>query len=255
MEVISLDIGGKFAHFRKYYANNTALSYTIPPRTTIMGMMASILGRERNSYYEELASENIRVGIRVMSSLKKSFHRLNFLSIKSIDDFTGKGGRIQTPFEVITGYNLPTDWVVYRIYLSPSETGQAVFDELKDVLLNHRQKFNLSLGTANFSATILKVHSYKNVESLESKDFITIDSAVVSNTVIKLNFEKDANGASNFLEEELLPADFVSNHNREVRKMVTALYSTKNIPFEVKLNVPHYLLTTDLETQNIVFLE
>jgi len=35
MEILSFDIVGKFAHFKKYYANNTALSFSIPPRTTI----------------------------------------------------------------------------------------------------------------------------------------------------------------------------------------------------------------------------
>jgi CRISPR-associated protein Cas5h len=58
MEIISFDVGGKMAHFRKYYANNTALSYTVPPRTTLMGLLAAILGRGRDTYYKEMASDN-----------------------------------------------------------------------------------------------------------------------------------------------------------------------------------------------------
>lgn len=255
MEIISLDVGGKFAHFRKYYANNTALSYSLPPRTTVMGMIAAILGRERDSYYEELASENIKIGIRILSPIKKSFHRLNLLSIKSADDFSGKGGRIQTPFEVVTGYNLNTDWVVYRIYLAYNESGQNTYETIKKALANRKQHFNLSFGTANFMASILNYQLHENIQERTSTDWILIHSAVISETISKLNFEKDRNGANNFLEEELMPSDFVANNNREVRKMNRALYSTRNLPFEVKLSVSYFSIKSENEIQNIVFLE
>jgi CRISPR-associated protein Cas5h len=88
MEILQFDISGKFAHFRKYYANNTALSYSIPPRTTIMGVLAAILGKPRDSYYEEFSSKNIRIGISLKVPVKKNFHRLNFLSIKSLGDMS-----------------------------------------------------------------------------------------------------------------------------------------------------------------------
>jgi len=255
MEIISLDIGGKMAHFRKYYANNTALSYTIPPRTTVMGMLAAILGRERDDYYEELASEKLRVGIRVMTPLKKSFHRLNFLSIKNSDDFSGKGGSIQTPFEIVTGFNLVTDWVTYRLFLSCTAEGNSIFDEIKSVLWERKQVYNLTMGTANFTASVLNTSIFKEVLPIESRDWISINSAVVSDTVTQLNFEKDVTGTTNFLEEELFPADFISNQNREVRKMVRSIYSTRNLPFEVKLKIPFYALSNEIEVQNIVFLE
>ncbi|MCX6166236.1 MAG: CRISPR-associated protein Cas5, partial [Ignavibacteriae bacterium] len=111
MEILCFKIHGKLAHFRKYYANNTAFSFSIPPRTSLMGIVAAAMGLQKNSYYEDLASEKIHFGIRVLSPLKKSFHRLNLLSIKSIgdmakkwsSDFRGEEGRIQTPFEVVSG--------------------------------------------------------------------------------------------------------------------------------------------------------
>lgn len=30
MDILAFDISGKFAHFRKFFANNTALTYSIP---------------------------------------------------------------------------------------------------------------------------------------------------------------------------------------------------------------------------------
>ena len=88
MEVLSFDIEGKFAHFRKYYANNTAFTFSLPPRTTIMGIIAGAMGLEKDSYYEDFGSDNLKIGINILSLIKKSFHRLNFLMIKGDSDFT-----------------------------------------------------------------------------------------------------------------------------------------------------------------------
>ena len=39
-------------------------------------------------------------------------------------DFRGEGGRIQTPFEVVSGWDLTKDEVVYQVFISPTEQGE-----------------------------------------------------------------------------------------------------------------------------------
>ncbi|MFW6351989.1 MAG: CRISPR-associated protein Cas5 [Bacteroidota bacterium] len=131
MEILCFKISGKLAHFRKYYANNTAFSFSIPPRTTLMGIVAAVMGWDRDSYYEALSSENIHFGVRVLTPLKKSFHRLNLLSIKKpgdmlkkwSSDFRGEGGRIQTPFEIVSGPDLVKNEVEYQVFLGVNRGG------------------------------------------------------------------------------------------------------------------------------------
>jgi len=264
MEIISFDVCGMLAHFRKYYANNTAFSYSIPPRTTAMGMLAAILGYERDTYYEQLASSHIRIGLRVMRPLKKTFHRLNFLSIKSrgdalegTGDFTGAGGRIQTPFEVVSGQHMGKDLVVYRIFLAPGADDNGEFARLKTALQDRQQRFNLTLGTANFSAWIEKVNLLENIESQQPTGWVKMHSAVPSGKIIRLDFQKDdLDNSYNFLEEEMIPADFVANGNRELSKLVRVLFSTQGKPFTVELNTPFFTLPdVDGNLQNILFLE
>jgi CRISPR-associated protein Cas5h len=264
MEIISFDVCGKLAHFRKYYANNTAFTYSIPPRTTAMGLLAVVLGYERDAYYERLASSHIRIGLRVMRPLKKTFHRLNFLSIKSLGnalegtgDFTGAGGRIQTPFEVVSGQHLGRDLVVYRIFLAPGADDNGEFARLKTALQDRQQRFNLALGTANFSAWIQNMHLFKNIESQKSLGWVKIHSAVPSDKIIRLDFQKDdLDEGYNFLEEEMMPADFVANGNRELSKLLRVLFSTQGKPFPVELNTPFFVVPDeDGNLQNILFLE
>jgi CRISPR-associated protein Cas5h len=255
MEIISIDVCGKFAHFRKFYANNTAMSYFIPPRTTIMGMLAALLGREKDSYYKSMASDKIRIGIRVLCPLKKTFHRLNFLKILGPSDFRGKQGRVQTPFEIVSGLQMGKDDVKYRIYVSFYEAGRDIFEELK-LKLEHRDfKYNLTFGTANFSASVEKFHVYTDEEFELSEDAVgysKIHSAICTHKVKKIGFEENR---KLLVEEELIPSDFVDNNNRELSKMHRVIYSINDEPVPVLLEGEYYQLLNPGIPENITFIE
>lgn len=265
MEILCFKISGKMAHFRKYYANNTAFSFSIPPRTTLMGIVASAMGLSKDSYYEEFASEKINFGIRVIQPLKKSFHRLNFLSVKSIGDMAknwssdlrGENGRIQTPFEIITGWDIGRNEVSYQVFITSTELGNENFEKIKNHFLHKEPVYKVSLGIANFGASISEIQLLRdnNIRKKESEDFILINSAVPVKIIEELKFEKDEYENYNFVEEDMLPGDFIGNGNREVRKMNKLLFSITNYPIRVKLNAHFYEIETKTEKLNIQFMD
>lgn len=265
MEILSFKISGKMGHFRKYYANNTAFSYSIPPRTTLMGIVAAAMGLPKDSYYEDFASEKINFGIRVLSPLKKSFHRLNFLSVKSIGDLTrnlssdlrGEDGRIQTPFEIVSGWDIVRNDVVYQVFMSANDMGIESFEKIKNHFLNKEPVYNMSLGSANFIATISEINLFKgsDIQELKNEGFVMIHSAIPVSVVEELNFDKEAYENYSFVEEDMLPGDFVANHNREVRKMNKLLFSITPIPLRVKLKSSFYQINTETEDLNIQFMD
>lgn len=267
MEILSFKISGKMAHFRKYYANNTAFSFSIPPRTTLMGIVAASMGLPKNSYYEDLASENIQFGIRVLSPLKKSFHRLNFLRIGSNqDDFRGVSSRqsgkaqtgpVQTPFEVITGWNIAQSDVSYQVFIKASSTGKKQFEKIKNHFLNKEPVYNVTLGIANFTARIsdIVLFNESDISIANMKDFVLIHSALPVHIVEELKFDRDEYESYNFVEEDMLPGDFVANRNREVRKMNKLLFSITPNPLRVKLVDSFYKIESDSENVNIQFMD
>lgn len=252
MEVIILDIGGKFAHFRKYYANNTAFSYSLPPRTTVMGMLAGLLGLPKDSYYEAMASENLRIGMAIQSNIKKSFHRLNFLKIANANDLRGKSGRVQTPFEVVSGQDFAHDLVQYRLFVSYRAEGKALFEQLKEALTLGNFKYNLSLGTANFSGTLERVLLVE-AKTMVSEETIAMHSAVVSDGVTLGNFAYF--GESFNIGEETMPLDFVANNNREVAAMRQVLYNQQKKPLWVKTKRPFFQAIIAEQSINFQFIE
>jgi CRISPR-associated protein Cas5h len=265
MEILCFKIRGKFAHFRKYYANNTAFSFTIPPRTSLMGIVAASMGWPKDSYYNKLSSNNIFFGVRVLQPLKKSFHRLNFLSIKSTgdlaknfsSDFRGDGGRIQTPFETVSGLNLAKDEVAYQVFLGYSEKGMPIFDQIKNHFLHEQPVFNITMGTANFQASLygIEIIESNDVEQKNSDDYVHLHSAVPVAQVESLEFDKDAYEQYNFVEEDMLPGEFVSDGNREVKSMNRLLFSTTKLPLRVKINTGFWEVKTSTETLNIQFMD
>tara|TARA_R110002020_G_scaffold145179_3_gene318492 strand:- start:1377 stop:2177 length:801 start_codon:yes stop_codon:yes gene_type:complete len=265
MEILSFKISGKMAHFRKYYANNTAFSFSIPPRTTLMGIVAAAMGWAKDSYYEDLASENIQFAICVLKPLKKSFHRLNFLSIKRsgdmaknwTSDFRGEGGRIQTPFEVVTAWDLAKGDVAYQVFIKAKDKGKAVYDSIKIHLLEKEPVFNITLGTANFTARLadIEIFTESNVITMDSEDYVLMNSAVPVDMIEDLKFDKEEYENYNFVEEDMLPGDFIANKNREVRKMNRLLFSITPNPLRVKLNKFYYVLKSKTSELNIQFMD
>ncbi|WP_286833611.1 MULTISPECIES: CRISPR-associated protein Cas5 [unclassified Proteiniphilum] len=235
MEVISFDISGKIAHFRKYYTNNTALSFSIPPRTTVMGMLAAICGLPKDSYYELFSSRNIDIGIALHTRTKKTIHRLNLLSIKGPNDFRGGKGRIQTPFEIVTGEDIKKSAITYRIFLRPLKIPDKDYMRLKDLLQTKGNNFALTLGAASFNASLSNYQEYEAVERNALPYFEYFDSAINSEDVEEIELLSDGIGRFSIVEEELMPADFVANYNRELRKMNRMLFSVSASQLKARL--------------------
>lgn len=265
MEILCFKVKGKLAHFRKYYANNTAFSFSIPPRTTLMGMTAAVMGWPKDSYYERLSSDHIRFGVRVLSPLKKSFHRLNFLSIKSTgdiaksldSDFRGKRGRIQTPFEVVSAPDIAKGEVQYQVFLSATDSGEDIFREIKEQFLNKQQVYNISLGPANFQATTFdeELVQMESIQRIDPDDFVLMNSAIPSKLVEELQFNKDDYKQYNFVEEDMLPGDFAGKNNREVKTMNRLLFSITSLPLRVRINSYYWRINTRHEDLNIQFMD
>lgn len=145
MKVISFHLKGKMAHFRKFYSNSSALSYYIPPRTTICGIVAGLLGRNRDGYYEEFSLDKFNIAITPCEPMKKTMQKLNYLMIKSQNDLNGsQKHHSQTPMELIIPQNIRTKNIDYKIWIRHEE--DLVMDELEDIFMNKDDIYYRSLG-------------------------------------------------------------------------------------------------------------
>jgi CRISPR-associated protein Cas5h len=172
-------------------------------------------------------------------------------------DFRGEGGRIQTPFEVITAWDLSKGDVVYQVFLKAEDKGKMIYESIKTHFLEKEPIYNITLGTANFTASFSDIQIFKKnqIEIINANDYVQIHSAVPVDHVEDLKFDKKEFGNYNFVEEDMLPGDFMANGNREVRKMNRLLFSITPNPLRVKLKGSFYVLKSDTGELNIQFMD
>jgi len=140
--LLIFDLVGPMAHFRKFYTNSSSLSYPFPPRTAVMGMIAALLGRERDTYYEELGLENARIGIALKTPFRSVIQTVNYLATDD-QDWHGVKGRIQIPLELILP-RPPERFLRYRIFFTSRNS--SLVEGLYECLSQGQSRYPLYLG-------------------------------------------------------------------------------------------------------------
>lgn len=249
-EILIFDISSEFGHFRKYNTTTSPLSYSIPTRTAVAGILGAILGMERETAdgvypegvipVQELFSKaNSDIAVQILNPVKKENVAMNLINTKiSFYDLT-RAGRTQIEFELVKN-------VKYRIFFALSNN-QLVFNELAERIKTKSHHFSPYLGLAQFTATVDFV-DIKQAEVLENKDesFIEIITAVnLSKTIGEqpVEFDYSAMYSANNMPIEM-------NRDREVQEFSEVLIEKNGL--HVKAKVKDYYKIENYG--NILFL-
>lgn len=176
---LSFSITSPVAHFRKVETSQTQLTYNYPPRTTVAGLIAAIIGYDRDTYYQPfdlthsaisveitdpLRTMNLPVNHRTVDDSTLSTAKSGPLKIKTIDD---EGTRQQVNHRVLRN---PT----YRIYVWAANTD--VYSQLKTHLENGTAHYTPALGKSEYIATITYHGEFDTTPQEETN--LDIDSIV-----------------------------------------------------------------------------
>ncbi|ETR68462.1 MAG: CRISPR-associated protein Cas5, Hmari subtype [Candidatus Magnetoglobus multicellularis str. Araruama] len=176
LKLLSFRIRGRFAHFRKFYTNSSSLSYYIPPRTAIIGMLGAILQYERDCYYDIFNEDDFRISVAVTSNvnIKKQMQCMNYLhndSYKLLVKGKGADQHSQCRLELLMTDTLsPIDYTVYI-----GATNDASLKKLMDIenkLRNDDLGLGVYLGQRQFKAEILHVRMYDHISYLASANHV-----------------------------------------------------------------------------------
>lgn len=183
---VSFTLEGPFAHFRKVETSSTRLTYALPPRTTVNGITAAILGLDSNSYYDLLSLTNSAMAISLTSPVRDYSLAINHLGTSKQDlRVLGKSAhrlkmtvtRSKTNTQR-TNHNVLRD-VSYRIDLWISD--EEVYEDLKEKLSTGKSHYTPTLGLSEFLARVT-YHGEFEPEPLDTDDELEIDSAIPDGT-------------------------------------------------------------------------
>lgn len=177
MEMMVFDVMGKFASFKKFYTNSSSMSYIFPPRTTIEGIIASIMGYDFDSYYDKFSFKKSLISVSLKSEIRTYIGTLNYIKIINFgaynNMFKKKGyGYTQIPFEMILPENFSNN-IVFRIYFKSDDS---IMHELEDKIKNKRPVYPISLGNADMLGTVNFVANAEISKINNENEYISVVS-------------------------------------------------------------------------------
>ncbi|TCS78788.1 type I-B CRISPR-associated protein Cas5b [Tepidibacillus fermentans] len=238
MKLLSFHLRGKMAHFRRYYSNSSALTYSVPPRTTIIGMIAGLLGLERDSYYEMFSLEQCHISIVNREPIKKMIQKMNLLKIENTNDFNGSQEyHSQTATEIILPQNIRTGFIDYHIYFHHQD--HSIMNQLEQLLTKSKFGYtslgiSFALGTAQHLGWIEYEGIVEGVER-ESNDFVRISSIIPTKWVKQINFS-EMNGNGYRLIKEEIPIEFDKNRRITGKGIGNMIINLSPNPIFIKIS-------------------
>lgn len=171
-KVLVFDIGADYAHFKKYYTTTSPLTFAVPPKTTLYGIVGAILGLDKKDYLKSFQKGTCKIGIEIINPIVKTRMGINLINTKNAILMSRIINRTQIRTEYLKN-------VKYRIYFH--HKNKELYNELKKLLKEHKSVYSVSLGLsenlANFDFigeyTINKIE--KNNEWVELNTILHLD--------------------------------------------------------------------------------
>lgn len=246
-DILIFDIMGYAAHFRKFYTNSSSLTYSVPPRTTLAGLISAILGIERDTYYNNFSVDKVDIAVKKNTKTRKILQSVNYMKITKKSEFEFPQNHTQIPFEMVLG---DKGNVSYRIYFSSKDID--IMDELEDRIKTQKCYYTPSLGAAPFNCNVKYIDRVKG-EIKDKKDVIKIASIIPINKIenegiviseIKMN--------ETMMVKERMTREF--KDGREIKSVESYIYDENTNPLPVNLKDKYVKLSYKGIEENILFM-
>ena len=209
-KVIIFDIMGRNAHFRKFYTNSSSLSYLVPPRTVIAGLIAGLLGlpserftnNEIETYYEKFHSEKCFIAVSLKTLTRKMMQTVNYCFTKTKNKEISFSKHSQIPLEILTAQN--EEDLRYRVYFSFIQNeDKTKFEKEIELIKKNRFVYPPYLGLSEFIATIKFINEGNIFPAEQSEEL---------QSICKLDYIKDfiVENEVKYLTERM-PTGFTNN--------------------------------------------
>ncbi|MBS7631714.1 type I-B CRISPR-associated protein Cas5 [Candidatus Bathyarchaeota archaeon] len=234
MRVLVFDVWGDYGHFRKFYTTTSPLTFSIPPRTALCGLIGAILGLGKDEYIERLSKKEAKISVRPVNEVRKIRFAENLIDTKKAGRHMNEiSARTQIRFEFLKDPR-------FRVYFS--HRSSSIMDQLRELVSDHRCVYTPCLGLSEHIAEFGYLGEFEGEEEILNEN-VYIHSVIPESDIIKLEFEEDREYIS-----ELMPVEMDSN--RIVKEYSNILFERKANPIRAKVKG----FTKLKGFENVVFL-
>jgi CRISPR-associated protein Cas5h len=215
-KILIFDLEGTIAHFRKFYTNSSSLSYAFPPRTVITGLLAGILGYERDTYYDIFSSENCNIGLSIKNPIRKLIQTVNYIRTKDVKELTGSGGHTQIPIEFVLP-QVGEKILKYRIYFLHKK--DEILNNLKEKLKKGNVEYPPYLGLTECPANVSLVDDEGEISLIRDLyNPMEIITVIPIDKIENITFQE----GYKYMKEDRVPVEFTNE--RRIKKISSYIY-------------------------------
>ncbi len=209
--ILVFDISGEYGHYRKFNTTSSPLTYSIPTRSALSGVLGAILGIEREiapgifpegvvPVNELFSPTSCNLAIQLLNPVKKVNIGFNLLDTgKSASSFFNIKNRTQIEFELLKNPK-------FRIFFSHSD--ESIFSEVSKRIKTVSHHFTPYLGLSQFTAVIdwidettatpasspddyFEIHSVINLSKLSKQQPIKFEELFYSTDTLPMSMRSD----------------------------------------------------------------
>ena len=229
------DVSALYGHFKKPYTTTSPLTYSIPTRTAVAGMISAILGFGKEEYQKYFTKEDAKIGIGIKKPIKKVRISENLINTKKSMNRIHE--RTQIKIEYLKD-------VCYRIYLT--HKNEEIYQKLKELLVNHSTVYTISMGLSENLANYTFVGEFEGREVSGNKEFVEFSSVLPVDKIRKGDVEYEDERE---YFTETIPIEMDTDRNvKEYREVLFERNSNK-----IKAKLETFTKIMDLD-ENIMIL-
>jgi len=182
---LSFTVSSDWGHFKRVGRSVTKQTYRAPPRTTIAGMLAAIVGAERDTYYEVFGADTAAIAITPLSDIRTVNIPTVGLGTDPGQDVTSTVGNYYSNYNLtyqntgkdrqLHAYEVLSD-PKYRVDVALED--EEFYTDLREYLEAGMSVYPPSLGKSEYLATIENVETQQTPERVEAEEQVDVDSIV-----------------------------------------------------------------------------
>lgn len=158
---LTFRLSGDWGHFRRIDRTVTKQTYRVPPRTTLAGLLAAIVGVGRDGYYDVFGEDVSALGVELLSPPRVMSLPMLGLGTNPNETFTSSGGtgnrtvKVQYPDSTAPRQLHSYHYLVepeYRISVAVEDP--VFYGTLRDRLTNGESYYTPTLGLSELHAAL-----------------------------------------------------------------------------------------------------
>ena len=160
MKGLKFNISGKWGHFKIPYTNNNPQTYSIIPKTAILGMIGSVCGIDREDMKKlyPILSKSFEYSVVLnnrVEKVSKSLSTTNLNNYRRAD----RENRTPKPIELIKN----VDYDIILILKNSDEISLDIFNKFEVYIKNEISVYNTYLGQTEYFCDIKYLDSVEDV--------------------------------------------------------------------------------------------